>query len=60
MKYKVIFYNNHSGAENDVPLGSFSFYTKAQAVNACNLWIELGTFFKALLWDGSTWTLYQA
>jgi len=57
MKYKVILFNS-SGAEAVDTAANFSFYTNAQATLCAQRWVDLSSAYRALLWNGNTWTLY--
>ena len=59
MKFKVILWSNPAGTEGDIPNASFEFYTKSQAEQACQLWVELSTSYYGWLWDGAQWNVYS-
>ena len=59
MKYKVILLrDSNAGGQPDGTTAAISFYTKAQAQNACSQWTEISSINVAFLWDGSQWTAY--
>lgn len=56
MKYKVVLSVNGSG---EVGNAAVSFYTRTQAVEACENWRTLGSSYYAYLWDNTgSWTIY--
>jgi hypothetical protein len=58
MKYKVILYNTSTSSEVDTS-GNFTFYTLNSAVEVAQAWAALAASYRAYLWDGSVWRLYQ-
>jgi len=59
MRYKVTL-TAYSGSSpsNGAGITSHAFYTKAQAVQFCQAWREIGTSTYAYLWDGDAMTVY--
>ena len=59
MRYKLILIQNTSGGGNPDGMTAVSFYTRNQAVECAQSWVQENAACFARLWDGSSWTLYN-
>ena len=60
MKYKVVLAFNASSGPGAVDgAASINFYTKAQAIAACEAWRDSDSSVEAYLWNGVSWTKYK-